>query len=561
MAKKNKYADWTKKELIKRVTALEKRKKYGLVWDEEKTKEKFEADAEGKFPVLKEVKSKEIKTDPKQPTHILIEGDNYHALSVLSYTHEKKIDVIYIDPPYNTGNKSWKYNNDYIEKDDSYKHSKWLSFMQKRLRIAYRLLSSDGFLICAIDDNELFTLGLLLDEIFGEKNRLGLVTVLHNPKGRNQSKFFSDNSEFMLVYARNIEKVNFNKVALTEDVQLTFDQMDEEGNYRLEPFMRARTVWSRERRPKNWYPIYVSKDLRQITSTKLVGYNEIFPITNDGKEMAWKNVKETFNQLNNVDYFTAQKEGDKIRIFHKYREQQVLKNVWLDQKYQSEFHGTNLLKKILGKNIFDYPKSLYLLIDILKLTSKKDSVVLDFFAGSGTTGHAVLDLNKRDNGTRIFILATNNENKIAEEVCYPRIKNVVKGYRTDKGRVEKGLGGQLKYFKTSFVPQEPTDKNKELLTKESIEMLCLRENAFEFVSETQGYKIYKNDKKYLGIILNQSSIDDFKKEAKKFSKPINVYVFSLTDEDFSEEFTDLKKKVKVCSIPEAILRVYRRIFK
>jgi len=561
LAKKNKYADWSKEELIKRVTALEKRKKYGLVWDEEKTKEKFEADAEGKFPVLKEVKSKEIKTDPSQPTHILIEGDNYHALSVLSYTHEKKIDVIYIDPPYNTGNKSWKYNNDYVERDDAYRHSKWLTFMYKRLITARRLLTNDGFLICAIDDNELYTIGLLLDEIFGEKNRLGIVTVLHNPKGRNQAKYFSANSEFMLVYAYNIEKAKFNKVALNEEVQLTFDKEDENGKFRLEPFMRARTVWSRERKPKNWYPIYISKDLKNLSTSKLSGYIEVFPITNNGKEMAWKNVKETFDQLNFANYFSAKIEGDKIRIYHKYYEQQVLKNVWLDQKYQSEFHGTNLLKKILGKNLFEFPKSLYLLIDVLKLTTKKDSIVLDYFAGSGTTGHAILELNKEDNGIRKFILSTNNEGRIAEEVCYPRIKNAIKGYKPDNQNYELGLGGNLKYFKTSFVPQEPTDKNKEILTKEATEMLCLRENAFEFVIEKEGYKVYKNDKKYLGIILDQSVIEEFKKEAKKYDKPINVYVFSLTDEDFSEEFLDLKKKVKLCSIPEAILRVYRRIFK
>ncbi len=561
LPKKNKYTDWTKEELIKRVTALEKRKKYGLVWDEEKTKEKFEADAEGKFPVLKEVKSKEIITDKTQITHILIEGDNYHTLSVLNYTHEKKIDVIYIDPPYNTGNKTWKYNNDYVEKDDAYKHSKWLSFMHKRLKIAHRLLANDGFLICAIDDNEIYNVGLLLDEIFGEKNRLGLVTVLHNPKGRNQAKFFSANSEFMLVYARNIDKANFNSVALNEEVQSTFDQIDKDGKYRLEPFMRARTVWSRQRRPKNWYPIYVSKDLNHLTSNKIAGYHEVFPITNNGKEMAWKNVKETFDQLNSGDYFVARNETDKIRIYHKYREQQVLKNVWLDQKYQSEFHGTNLLKKILGKNIFEYPKSLYLLIDILKLTCKKDSIVLDYFAGSGTTGHAILELNKEDDGKRLFILSTNNENNIAEEVCYPRIKNVIKGYKNENKEFEKGLGGNLKYFKTSFVPQEPTDKNKELLTKEATEMLCLREHAFEFVSEKNGYKIYKNDKKYVGIIMDQEEIENFKKEVSKYSKPVSVYVFSLTDEDFSDEFSDMKKKVKVCSIPEAILRVYRRIFK
>jgi len=543
---------------------LKKRKKYGLVW-EEKSEEVAEMCKE-KLPVLKEVKNKEIITDKNKPVNLLIEGDNYHALSVLNYTHAKKVDVIYIDPPYNTGAQTWRYNNDYVDKEDAFRHSKWLSFMSKRLRLAYSLLPSDGFLICAIDDNELFSLGLLLDEIFGESNRLGLVTVLHNPKGRNQSKFFSANSEFMLVYARNIGQVNFNKVALNEDVQLSFDQSDEQGKYRLEPFMRARTVWSRQNRPKNWYPIYVSKDLRNITSQKISGYNEIYPITNGGKEMAWKNVRETFDQLNDEDYFIAKKEEDKIRIYHRYREQQVLKNVWLDQKYQSEFHGTNLLKKILGKNIFDYPKSLYLLVDILKLTTKKDSVILDFFAGSGTTGHAVLEINKQDGGNRKFILCTNNEDnngsgtKIASDICYPRIKNVMGGYKVKTEKV-KGLRGNLKYFKTDFVDyDEPTDINKIKLTTEAVEMLCVKEGTFKPVANKKNFEIFKNDDHYSGIIFDQAAIPAFKKAIKNIQGKFSVYVFSLGDETFNNEFKDIKQKIQLSPIPEAILRVYRRIF-
>lgn len=189
MAKKNKYTDWTKEELVKRVEALEKRKKYGLVWDEERTKEKFEADAEGKLPVLKEVKSKDIKTGPDKLTHILIEGDNYHALSVLNYTHEHSVDVIYMDPPYNTGARDWKYNNDYVDYEDSYRHSKWLSFMDKRLRLAKNLLKRNGVLICTIDENEHAALGLLLQELFPDREIVS-VAIVHNPGGI-QGKNFS----------------------------------------------------------------------------------------------------------------------------------------------------------------------------------------------------------------------------------------------------------------------------------------------------------------------------------------------------------------------------------
>ena len=366
--KKKDFQNWSKEKLLHEYKELSKRKKFGIVW-EDKIEEVAEQ-CKTSLPVLKDEKTKSFSTGKNGINHIFIEGDNYHALSVLNYTHKKKIDVIFIDPPYNTGSQHWIYNNSYVERDDRFKHSKWLSFMSKRLRLARNLLKEDGFFAITIDHNELFTLGLLMDEIFGEGNRVGIVTVLHNPKGRNQAKFFSENSEFLMIYAKDISKAEFNSVAISEDTQGTFTEIDDEGKFRYEPYMRARTVWSRENRPRNWYPIYVSKDLKDITHKKQKGYYEVFPITNNGKEMAWKNIQETFIELNKNNYFEAQKEGSKIVIYHKYREQQVLKNVWTDKKYQSEFHGTNLLKKIFGDKRFDYPKSLYLVMDILKITSK-----------------------------------------------------------------------------------------------------------------------------------------------------------------------------------------------
>ena len=152
--------------MLKVIEKLESRKKYGLIWDEEKTKEQFEKESENAVPVLKEVKGKEIKTDLAKPTNILIEGDNYHALSVLNYTHQGKIDVIYIDPPYNTGNKDFRYNDNYVDKEDVYRHSKWISFMSKRLRLGKNLLSNTGVIFISIDDNEIAQLKLLCDEIF-----------------------------------------------------------------------------------------------------------------------------------------------------------------------------------------------------------------------------------------------------------------------------------------------------------------------------------------------------------------------------------------------------------
>ena len=169
MTDKTDYSDWPKEDLVKEIKKLKKRKKYGIVWDEEKTKEKFDKDSENKLPILKEVKSKEIQTDENSPTNILIEGDNYHSLSVLNYTHANLIDVIYIDPPYNTG-REFRFNDRMVEFEDTYRHSKWLSFMKKRLMLAKRLLKKSGVIFISIDDNEVAQLKLLCGEIFGEDN-------------------------------------------------------------------------------------------------------------------------------------------------------------------------------------------------------------------------------------------------------------------------------------------------------------------------------------------------------------------------------------------------------
>lgn len=356
--------------------------------------------------------------------NLIIKGNNLLSLYSLRNKYKQKVKLVYIDPPYNTGSDgdTFAYNN-------TFKHSTWLTFMKNRLEVAKDFITEDGFIAIAIDHAELFYLGALADEIFGRENRVGVVTVLHNPKGRNLSKFFSPNSEFMLVYAKNVEQAEFNQVAIDEAVKESFSESDDDGSFRYEPFLRARTVWSRQNKPNNWYPIYVSKDLKTITSEKKSGYHEIFPITNNGKEMAWKNIKQSFDELNHDDYFIAKEENNKIVIYHKLREQQVYKNVWTDKKYQSEFNGTNLLKKILGGNLFSYPKSLYTVLDTLKIMTSDDDIVLDFFGGSGTTAHAVLALNDEDKGNRKFIICEQMDyiEKVTRERVYRVIKEAKKG--------------------------------------------------------------------------------------------------------------------------------------
>ncbi|MBU1153731.1 site-specific DNA-methyltransferase [bacterium] len=557
----------TKEKLLAEIERLKKelkkKKKYGLVW-EDKPEDVVEMCKE-KLPVLREVKGKEIITDKNKPVNLLIEGDNYHALSVLNYTHAGKIDVIYIDPPYNTGARDWKYNNDYVDSEDGFRHSKWINMMSSRLNLARKLLTGKGIIAIAVDHNELFNLGLLCDQIFREENRLGIVAVVHKSEGRNQEKFFGTSHEYMFFYAKNKKACDFQKIVLDDSVAASFDKEDEKGKFRLNNYIRTGGGDQNLKINKQhfFYPIYVSKELKDISLEKKTGYSKVLPITGSGQERTWKTTKETFqDRLEDGEILAQKDDGGNVQIYEKYREDQVIKTHWIDVRYHAIHHGTKVLENILGAKIFDFPKSLYLIFDTLKLTAKSDAIILDFFAGSGTTGHAVLELNKKDGGNRKFILCTNNENNIATDVSYPRIKKVIEGYKNLKKENIVGLGGNLKYFKTDFVDyKESTDRNKIKLTKEAVEMLCVKEGTFESVLDNDVFKIFKNHDHYTGIIFDQLAIEDFKKAVKGIKGKISVYIFSLGDDSFEDEFEDIKQKVKLSPIPEAILKVYRRIYK
>lgn len=548
MAKKN-FKDWSKEDLIKHIEKLEKRKKYGLVWDEERTREVFELQAQNSLPVLEEAPDYAVATNPEQPTHILIEGDNYHALSVLNYTHEKAVDVIYIDPPYNTGAKDWKYNNNYVDEEDAYRHSKWISMMHKRLVLAKNVLKQDGVLIVTIDDHELFNLLGILEDL--NATTLGRVAICIKPEGRRQSKFFMEAHEYAIFVTWGTPDMR----GLNVDFGLDFPEVDEISKFRWEGLMR-RDAAREDRGSEYWYPFYVSKE-GKISVEKIKGY-EILPINTKGIERVWLWDKNRARE--NLSDLKAVIRQDKVTIYYKRREQGRVKptSFWYGSKYNANAYGTRVVEKIVPKNNFDYPKSVYSVLDCIDIFLPKDGLVLDFFAGSGTTGHAAMLLNDADGGNRHFILCTNNENRIAETVTYPRVKNCIVGYKEGKTKIK--FGGNLKYYRTSFVPAEPSDENKELLTSQSVEMLCLRESTFDFVTETDVWKIFKNSQRYTAVLFDQLSIPDLKDELEKLDKPVSVYVFSLEDDNFANEFTDMKEKVKVCSIPEAILRVYRRIY-
>ncbi|MCC7004631.1 hypothetical protein IT397_01815, partial [Candidatus Nomurabacteria bacterium] len=341
---------------------------------------------------------------------------------------------------------------------------------------------------------------------------------------------------------------------LNADFGLDFPEEDNISKFRWEGVMR-RDAGREDRGSDYWYPFYVKED-GTISVDKIENSTEVWPINTKGIERVW--LWDKNRARDNISELKATVRKNNITIYYKRREQGRIKptTFWYGSKYNANAYGTRLLKSILPDTNFLYPKSVYSVLDCIDLFLPENGIVLDYFAGSGTTAHAVLLLNEMDGGNRRFIMSTNNENGIAEEVCYPRISNVISGYQKTSG-----IPANLKYFKTAFVPAEPTDKNKIELTRKATEMLCIKEDTFDEVISNAKYKIFSGRKKHTAIIYGHQYIDEFKQNIATINGRINVYIFSLSDDAFETEFTEFSNKIKVSPIPEAILRVYRRIFK
>ena len=552
MASNNdKYKNYSREELIDELETL-KKKKYGLIWDKKNSQEMLDVFVNWEnvpenftpkqFPILKEVKNKEIETDKNKPTNLLIEGDNYHSLAVLNFTHQNKIDVIYIDPPYNTGNKDFIYNDKFIDKEDPFRHSKWLSFMEKRLRLAHRLLKNTGVIFISIDDHEQAQLRLLCDEIFSEENFVNNIIWKKTNSPKFQSANLGNQYEFVLVYAKDFSRLKLNRIykPFDEKSLKPYSYEDSRGKFRLIE-LEAKGLQNNQNRKKAKFKDRIAPWVYSIETLEKWDKEGLIYKTNKGRYAK----KQYLDDMEGV----------------------IIADIWIDS-------GINPLQGSSEEYIgFETQKPLSLIKRILKLGSLKDnSIILDFFAGSGTTGQAILELNKEDNGNRKFILCTNDEeldnngnikkHKICTDVCYPRIEKVIGGYKNSKGEKVAGLGGNLKYFKTDFVGSDSTDKNKRDLVNKSTEMICIKENIFDLVADGGlDYRIYQKGKKFLGVIFEIDAVADFKKEAEKHKGNFTVYCFSYTEATPEKEFKGLKNKYILKPIPAVILRIYLEIFK
>jgi len=481
-----------------------------------------------------EEKIKELKRD-KDGTikeNLIIKGNNLLALHSLKEQFTGKVKLIYIDPPYNTGGDAniFTYNN-------SFNHSAWLTFIKNRLEIANNLLRNDGFIAITIDHNELFYLGELADEVFRRENRIGIISIVVKPEGRQFSKFFSASNEFMIVYAKDINLASFENVIIDEKNKAKFDKADEKGNYKLRQYINYNKpeISGREINPEGWYPFYVSKDFKIITLEKREDSVEIWPIENS-IEKSWQTNKKTAQErINNDDIVCERNIKNKPEIFFKVRESQRYLTHWFDSKYNTTHYGTRLLKKITGENGFSYPKSIYSVLDTLKIMTKDDDIILDFFAGSGTTGHATLALNKEDGGSRNFILVEQLHEHI--DVCKKRIRGVLKNDNFIYLELAKwNEEAKEKILKTKNL------KELEKLFDELYERYFLNYNVKtkEFKEKTlkeEGFKklgLDKQKKLFVEILdMNQMYVNFSERADKK-------YKLSKEDIALSEEFYNSK---------------------
>lgn len=506
-------------ETLKNLSLIEyelTKKKYGLVWEEHE--ERVDVELKTKIPIFEEVKEKEILSKEDMKFNFLLEGDNLHSLYLLKKTHKGMIDVIYIDPPYNTQNNDFIYNDTMINAEDGFKHSKWISFMEKRLNFAKDLLSPFGTIWISIDENELFNLKMLCDEIFDEKNFRSLVTIVSNPGGRDYGGI-AKTTEYVLVYSKT-DKSIINKI---HDESHVFEMKDEIGPFELRELRNRNVKFNDKNRPNLYYPFYVdinSADNYGLYSISLEKDEkhtvEVFPLKSQGIQTVWRWGKEQKARKNlNINIKAKQKKDGTFMIVEKYRDESVMmKNVWGDKNFRTE-NGSLQIKEIFLEKTFDYPKPVDIPLRVIESTSKKDSIILDFFAGSGTTAQAVLELNKKDGGNRQFILCTNNENNICEEITYQRIKTVITGKRKDASVYSEGIKANLKYFKISYIPILNTEE-------ENIQENLLF-NIKNLIQLENGISI---DDRKIRIILNEEKIDEFSSTFEEVKACERLYISS-----------------------------------
>lgn len=510
------------------------KKKYGLIWEEHE--ERVDKELETQIPTFEDIKEKEIISNPDDKFNFLLEGDNLHSLYLLEKTHKEKIDVIYIDPPYNTGNKDFTYGDEQLSKEDEFKHSKWLSFMERRLKFAKDLLNDRGIIFISIDDNEQSELKLLCNDIFGENN---FVSTLHWKKKKQPSYLHSQVAgimEYILVYAKDRNKLDKLSLSSPTDSNTRVDNATNQVSERIiKKGIRVKLDSSIKIIKKG---IYKNKTMQTEFLNDVIIKNG--RTCNDFKAKAqFRDSQERIDLFCKEDVlFITKNYGfrrDKLQI--ELEKKKAITDLILD--WGDNQDSDKELRNIFGGKVFDYPKPTMLIKNIIKSTDYKNSIILDFFAGSGTTAQAVLELNKEDGGNRHFILCTNNENKICENITYQRIKTVITGIRKDNSKYSDGIPTNLKYYKCTYIPRINTENenlHNNLLI--NIKNLIQLENGIEI------------DDKKIRVYLDEDELDKFSKNQNELDMCEKVYISSDILLTQVQEKIFKNNNVEVYIIPE-----------
>ena len=510
-------------------------KKYGLVWEQHE--ERVDVEMQTKVPVFTEVADREIASDEESPYNFLLEGDNLHSLKLLEKTHKGKIDVIYIDPPYNTGGRDFIYDDSFVDSLDSFKHSKWCSFISERLILAQKVLSDRGLIFISIDDNEYANLKLLCDSIFGESNFVTTCVWQKIHSIKNDAKYLSVNHDYVLIYAKRIENINIHLLKRTDEMNARYKNPDND----------PRGAWQSGD--------LVANETRTNGNYDVVGpTGKVFNVP-DGKHWVYSedNMKELIADKRiwfgkDGTYFARKK-----RFLSEVQDGRTPDTWWKNEEVGHNQEGARDLKKVLGSISFNNPKPIRLIKRVLEIASYDNSTVLDFFAGSGTTAQSVIEYNKENNKNISFILCTNNENGICEEVTYNRIKTVISGKRIDGSDYSDGIPANLKYYKTDYIDKTSPDPDYNIegeLLKHIAEMVQL-----EYAVKLDGtnYVLLMSDEQADNFIENDESLARCKaiyvstavlltaEQQKKLSDN-GIAVFVIPDYYFESELLEVGER-------------------
>lgn len=515
-------------------------KKYGLVWEEHE--EEVDVKMQTHIPVFTEVEDKEIVGDPdNEQYNFLLEGDNLHSLKLLEKTHKGKIDVIYIDPPYNTGGKDFIYDDSIVDKEDGFRHSKWLSFMSERLELAKKLLNASGCILISINDYEVAQLKLLCDEVFGESNFVSMF-IWHISGNTSNSDKINNVQEYILCYAKRKMELVINDIVdpntpADSKVYKDVDNTVVKNGYKNPPSYITLPVgfpceiengiFKKDKNIEQFLDEvnsigYISRDLKSkyninypVKMDDIVIQN--YKVVNECKIFSgWSNNGKCQQFIDNGFEPIIENDGSEISfylsqngvLFYKKK-----KNNYSNILSILENMGTTQSNKFFLEGIgleFSFPKPVELIKYLISLFANDKSIILDFFAGSGTTFQAITELNQKDKGRRKVICCTNNEKNICENVTYPRLKSVITGLKTNGEKYNDGALENLKYYKTDFIDKESEKIYDDLL-----------EHTKEMIQLQYGVKV--DNQKYI-MIMDDEEMDEFEKYFNEYEHIEVVFI-------------------------------------